>query len=50
MKAIAIHPKDKFAGAIDTTFPVQEAGRAHQYVKENRNIGKVILTVGNSAP
>lgn len=35
---------------IDTTFPIQEAGRAHQYVKENRNIGKVILTVGESAP
>jgi putative PIG3 family NAD(P)H quinone oxidoreductase len=34
---------------IDTTFPIQEAGRAHAYVKENRNIGKVILTVGESA-
>ncbi len=34
---------------IDTTFPIREAGRAHQYVKENRNIGKVILTVGEPA-
>lgn len=30
---------------IDTTFPIQEAQAAHQYVRENRNIGKVILKV-----
>lgn len=35
---------------IDTTFPIEETGRAHQYVKENRNIGKVILRVGEPAP
>lgn len=28
---------------IDTTFPIQEAQAAHQYVSENKNIGKVIL-------
>ena len=31
---------------IDTTFPIQEAQAAHQYVAENLNIGKVILKVG----
>jgi putative PIG3 family NAD(P)H quinone oxidoreductase len=28
---------------IDTTFPLPEAGAAHRYVAENRNLGKVIL-------
>lgn len=28
---------------IDTTFPLEQAQVAHQYVAENRNIGKVIL-------
>lgn len=28
---------------IDTTFPITEAQAAHEYVRENRNIGKVIL-------
>ena len=30
---------------IDTTFPIAEAQAAHEYVRENRNIGKVILEV-----
>ncbi len=30
---------------IDTEFPIQEAQAAHEYVAQNRNIGKVILTV-----
>lgn len=41
--------KGELSPIIDTTFPIQEAGRAHEYVKENRNIGKVILTVGAPA-
>ena len=28
---------------IDTVFPLEEAGDAHEYVRQNRNIGKVIL-------
>lgn len=28
---------------IDSVFPLQEAGDAHDYVRQNRNIGKVIL-------
>jgi tumor protein p53-inducible protein 3 len=28
---------------IDTTFPIAAAGEAHEYVRQNRNIGKVIL-------
>ncbi len=30
---------------IDKMFPIQEAQQAHAYVEQNRNIGKVILTV-----
>ncbi len=28
---------------VDTVFPMEEAQKAHQYVRENRNTGKVIL-------
>lgn len=30
---------------IDRVFPVTEAGAAHEYVRENRNIGKVVLEI-----
>ncbi|MFQ5436588.1 MAG: zinc-binding dehydrogenase, partial [Anaerolineae bacterium] len=30
---------------IDTTFPIENAQAAHQYVAQNRNTGKVILVV-----
>jgi tumor protein p53-inducible protein 3 len=30
---------------VDTTFPISEAQKAHDYVAEDRNIGKVILLV-----
>ncbi len=30
---------------IDRVFPITEAGAAHEYVRENRNIGKVILEI-----
>jgi putative PIG3 family NAD(P)H quinone oxidoreductase len=30
---------------IDTVFPIEQAQEAHEYVAQNRNIGKVILTV-----
>lgn len=30
---------------IDTTFPIQEASAAHAYVRQNRNIGKVVLAL-----
>lgn len=30
---------------IDTEFPIQDAQAAHEYVAQDRNIGKVILTV-----
>ena len=35
----------KLEPVIDTTFPIQEAQAAHEYVAENRNTGKVILAV-----
>ena len=33
---------------IDVVFPIEEAQAAHVYVKQNKNIGKVILEVGAS--
>ncbi|MFZ7127085.1 MAG: NAD(P)H-quinone oxidoreductase [Desulfobacterales bacterium] len=30
---------------IDRTFPIEQATQAHRHVKENRNIGKVVLTL-----
>jgi putative PIG3 family NAD(P)H quinone oxidoreductase len=33
------------APVVDRIFPITAAGEAHRYVKENRNIGKVILEV-----
>jgi NADPH:quinone reductase-like Zn-dependent oxidoreductase len=35
----AIHP------VIDTAFPLAEAAAAHRYMEENRNIGKIMLTI-----
>ena len=35
----------KITPVVDRVFPITAAGRAHQYVKDNRNIGKVILEV-----
>ncbi len=34
---------------IDRVFPITEAGAAHEYVRENRNIGKVILEIPPAA-
>lgn len=33
---------------IDTVFPLEKAQEAHAYVAQNKNIGKVILTVGEA--
>lgn len=30
---------------IDTTFPLQEAAKAHRYIQDRKNKGKVVLTV-----
>ena len=30
---------------IDRVFPLREAAAAHRYMEENRNVGKIILTV-----
>jgi NADPH:quinone reductase-like Zn-dependent oxidoreductase len=35
----------KITPVVDRVFPITSAGVAHQYVKENRNIGKVVLEV-----
>ena len=31
---------------IDRVFPIPQADAAHAYVRENRNIGKVVLEIG----
>jgi NADPH:quinone reductase-like Zn-dependent oxidoreductase len=33
---------------IDRIFPITDAQAAHAYVRENRNIGKVILEIDGS--
>jgi NADPH:quinone reductase-like Zn-dependent oxidoreductase len=30
---------------IDTSFPLAEAAAAHQYMEDNRNVGKIMLVV-----
>jgi putative PIG3 family NAD(P)H quinone oxidoreductase len=35
----------KMTPVVDCVFPITSAGAAHQYVKDNRNTGKVILEV-----
>jgi NADPH:quinone reductase-like Zn-dependent oxidoreductase len=31
---------------IDRVFPIPQAEAAHAYVRENRNVGKVVLEIG----
>lgn len=31
---------------VDTVFPIQEAQQAHEYVAQDKNVGKVVLEVG----
>jgi tumor protein p53-inducible protein 3 len=38
----------KMRPVIDRVFPIEEAQAAHEYVRQNQNIGKVILTVGEA--
>lgn len=35
---------------IDKVFPIQEAQQAHEYVSQNLNIGKVILSISEETP
>ena len=34
---------------IDRTFPIQQAQQAHEYVAQNKNIGKVVLLINDEA-
>ncbi len=34
-----------FQTTIDREFPIEQAGAAHRYMAENKNVGKIILTV-----
>jgi putative PIG3 family NAD(P)H quinone oxidoreductase len=36
----------KLQPIVDTVFPIQEAQRAHEYVAQDKNVGKVVLEVG----
>ena len=31
---------------VDKTFPLEQAGEAHRYIEERKNIGKVVLVMG----
>lgn len=37
-----------FQTTIDREFPIEQAGEAHRYMAENKNVGKIILTVSQS--
>lgn len=39
----------KLKPIIDTTFPIEQAQAAHEYVAQNKNTGKVILLVGDES-
>lgn len=41
--------KGRIGPVIDTTFPMRQAGEAHRYLEEDRNIGKVILVTDADA-
>jgi NADPH:quinone reductase-like Zn-dependent oxidoreductase len=30
---------------VDRTFPLTEAARAHHYIQDRKNLGKIVLTV-----
>jgi NADPH:quinone reductase-like Zn-dependent oxidoreductase len=40
--------KDVLQPVIDTVFPIKAAQAAHEHVRQNRNIGKVVLTIHSS--
>ncbi|SFH75919.1 NAD(P)H-quinone oxidoreductase [Pisciglobus halotolerans] len=44
-KALPLLANGTIKPIIDTAFPLQKAAQAHQYMEENKNIGKIILTV-----
>lgn len=37
-----------FQTTVDREFPIEQAGEAHRYMAENKNVGKIILTVSQS--
>lgn len=41
----SLFEEGKIQPIVDTVFPIAEAQQAHQYVRENRNTGKVILSL-----
>jgi NADPH2:quinone reductase len=34
---------------IDSTFPLEEATKAHERMRENKNIGKIFITIKDSS-
>ena len=37
--------QNRLTPVVDQVFPLEEAARAHTYLEENRNFGKVVLKV-----
>ena len=34
---------------VDSTFPLEEATKAHERMRENKNIGKILITLKESS-
>ncbi|OLZ08880.1 NAD(P)H-quinone oxidoreductase [Sulfobacillus thermosulfidooxidans] len=44
-RTMAFFATGQLRAVIDKTFPLEQAGLAHQYMVTNQNVGKIILTV-----
>ena len=42
---LPLFDKNRLKPVVDRAFPLEEAARAHTYLEENRNFGKVVLKV-----
>jgi putative PIG3 family NAD(P)H quinone oxidoreductase len=45
----ALPAKNPIRPVIDSTFPLEQAGRAHQRMEQGDHIGKIVLTVAHSS-
>lgn len=46
-KAMKYFKDKKIKPIIDTVFPLKEIKKAHLYMEENKNIGKIILKIND---
>jgi putative PIG3 family NAD(P)H quinone oxidoreductase len=44
---LPLFDEGRLEAVVDSVFPLEEAGRAHQRMENNENIGKIVLSVAN---